>query len=123
MRDEPRPFITGQAPRIHGEVAGEGMPVVLCHGITATRRYVVHGSQALPRAGHRVVYYDARAHGDSDAAPPGKGYGYPELVADLESVLALTVGEEPFLLAGHSMGSHTAVAYALRHPDSLAGLV
>lgn len=123
MRDEPRPFTTGQAPRIRGEVAGEGMPVVLCHGITATRRYVVHGSQALPRAGHRVVYYDARAHGDSDPAPPGEGYGYPELVADLESVVALTAGEGPFVLAGHSMGSHTAVAYALRHPDRLAGLV
>jgi pimeloyl-ACP methyl ester carboxylesterase len=28
-----------------------------------------------------------------------------------------------FVLAGHSMGSHTAVAYALRHPERLAGLV
>lgn len=123
MPEESQPFTTSQAPRIHGDVEGEGMPVVLCHGITATRRYVVHGSRALPRAGHRVVYYDARAHGDSDPAPAGAGYGYPELVADLESVVALAVGEGTFVLAGHSMGAHTAVAYALRHPDRLAGLV
>ena len=33
------------------------------------------------------------------------------------------VGEERFVLGGHSMGAHTAVAYALRHPERLAGLV
>jgi pimeloyl-ACP methyl ester carboxylesterase len=119
----PRPFEAGEGLAIRGESAGEGPPVVLCHGITATRRYVLHGSRALERAGHTVVSYDARAHGESDPAPPGQGYGYPELVGDLESVVAETVGEAPFVLAGHSMGSHTAAAYALRHPERLAGLV
>lgn len=120
---EPAPFSSGDAPRIRGETAGEGPPVALCHGITATRRYVLHGSRALERAGHAVVSYDARGHGESDPAPPGQGYGYPEMVGDLEDVVAMTVGEGPFVLVGHSMGSHTAVAYALRHPDRVAGLV
>ncbi len=123
MAGEPRPFVAGARPAIRGEVAGEGSPVVLCHGITATRRYVVHGSRALERAGHAVVSYDARAHGESDPAPEGQGYGYPELVGDLEAVVAATVGEGRFVLAGHSMGAHTAVAYALRHPERLEGLV
>jgi pimeloyl-ACP methyl ester carboxylesterase len=116
-------FEIGPAPAIRGEAAGEGTPVVLCHGITASRRYVHHGSRALERAGHRVVTYDARGHGESDPAPPGEGYGYPRLVGDLERVVAAEVGEGPFLLAGHSMGAHTAVAYALRHPERPAGLV
>jgi 3-oxoadipate enol-lactonase len=120
---EPRPFEAGEGLTIRGETAGEGAPLVLCHGITATRRYVVHGSRALERAGHTTVSYDARAHGESDPAPPGQGYGYPELVGDLESVVAASVGEAPFVLAGHSMGAHTAIAYALRHPQRLAGLV
>lgn len=119
----PRPFTVGERPAIRGETAGEGPPIVLCHGITATRRYVLHGSRALERAGHTVVCYDARAHGESDPAPTGQGYGYPELVGDLESAVAATVGEAPFVLGGHSMGAHTAVAYALRHPERLAGLV
>jgi pimeloyl-ACP methyl ester carboxylesterase len=119
----PAQFAAGTEPAIHGEVAGEGLPIVLCHGITATRRYVVHGSRALERAGHAVVSYDARGHGESDPAPVGEGYGYPRLVADLEAVVAATVGEARFVLAGHSMGAHTAVAYALAHPDRLAGLV
>jgi 3-oxoadipate enol-lactonase len=116
-------FVVGPEPAIRGEEAGEGLPIVLCHGITATRRYVVQGSRALERAGHRVVSYDARGHGESAPAPPGEGYGYPALVGDLERVVAERVGEERFLLAGHSMGAHTAVAYALRHPGRLAGLV
>lgn len=123
MPAEPRPFSVGERPAIRGEAAGEGPPIVLCHGITATRRYVVHGSRALERAGHEVVAYDARGHGESDPAPADQGYGYPELVGDLEGVVAATIGEESFVLAGHSMGAHTAVAYALRHAERLAGLV
>jgi pimeloyl-ACP methyl ester carboxylesterase len=116
-------FSLREAPAIRGEAAGEGAPIVLCHGITATRRYVVNGSRALERAGHEVISYDARGHGESDPAPPGEGYGYPRLVADLERVAKERVGERRFMLAGHSMGAHTAVAYALRHPDRLAGLI
>jgi pimeloyl-ACP methyl ester carboxylesterase len=116
-------FVLSGAPALHGEAAGEGLPVVLCHGITATRRYVLHGSRALERAGHRVITYDARGHGESDPTPAGEGYGYPEMVGDLERLVEQQVGEGRFLLGGHSMGSHTACAYALRHPERLAGLI
>ena len=119
---EGRQFAVEPSPALRGESAGEGPPVVLCHGVTATRRYVLHGSKALPRAGYTVVTYDARGHGESDPAPVGEGYGYPQLVEDLERVVDAEVGEERFLLGGHSMGAHTAAAYALRHPERLAGL-
>jgi pimeloyl-ACP methyl ester carboxylesterase len=115
----------GVAPTLRGDAAGEGPPIVLCHGITATRRYVVHGSRALERAGHRVVTYDARGHGESDPAPPGQGYGYPELVADLGAVVAAEVeagGERP-IVGGHSMGAQTAVAFALADPGRVAALI
>lgn len=116
-------FAVGPAPVIRGEIAGEGMPIVLCHGVTATRRYVVQGSRVLERSGFRVVSYDARGHGESEPSPAGEGYDYPRLVGDLERVVESELGEGRFFLAGHSMGAHTAVAYALRHPDRLAGLI
>jgi pimeloyl-ACP methyl ester carboxylesterase len=106
-----------------GEASGEGLPVVLLHGITATRRYVVHGSKALARAGHRQLAYDARGHGESDPAPEADGYGYPQLVSDLEAVVDSELGDKPFVLAGHSMGAHTVVAYALMNSARVAGLV
>jgi pimeloyl-ACP methyl ester carboxylesterase len=46
-----------------------------------------------------------------------------ELVADLEAVVADRVWDGDFALAGHSMGAHTAVAYALAHPERVAALV
>ena len=106
-----------------GESIGTGPVVVLLHGITATRRSVVHGSKALARAGYRQLSYDARGHGASDPAPSGDGYTYPELVDDLRTVLSAEVGTAPFVLCGHSMGAHTAVAYALEHRELVAGLV
>jgi pimeloyl-ACP methyl ester carboxylesterase len=119
-------FEVGPAPTLRGEARGEeGAPtVLLLHGITATHGGVVHGSRLLERSGMRVVSYDARGHGDSDPAPVGEGYGYPELVSDLERLVAAEIAPgERFLLAGSSMGAQTAVAYALRHPERLSGLV
>jgi pimeloyl-ACP methyl ester carboxylesterase len=120
---EPAEFAVGPAPVLRGTAAGEGTPIVLCHGLTASRRYVVHGSRALERAGHRVIAYDARGHGESDPAPAEQSYGYPELIADLERVVEAEVATDRFLLAGHSMGAHTAVGYALAYPERLSGLV
>src|ERR671915_252149 len=102
-----------------GEEAGEGVPVVLLHGLTATRRYVVMGSRNLERSGHRVVMYDARGHGRSD---PGDAYDYDVLARDLLAVLD-DRGIDRAVLAGASMGAHTIVRFALDHGDRVAGLV
>jgi pimeloyl-ACP methyl ester carboxylesterase len=106
---------------ISGEASGEGIPVVLLHGLTATRRYVVMGSRALQRSGHRVIAYDARGHGRSAPAADGD-YGYARLAEDLAAVLD-AAGVERAVLAGASMGAHTAVGLALAKPERAAGLV
>jgi pimeloyl-ACP methyl ester carboxylesterase len=123
MPAKAREFVAGAGLTIRGETAGEGPPIVLCHGVTATRGSVVHGSRRLERGGRTLILYDARGHGESDPAPPGLGYGYPQLVEDLESVVESQAGDGPLVVGGHSMGAHTAVAFALRHPERVAGLV
>lgn len=107
-------------PALHLTDAGAGEPpVVLLHGLTATHRYVTMGSKALERAGHRVLAYDARGHG---ASAPGDRYDYPALTADLLGVLDGN-GLDRAVLAGASMGAHTAIRLALEQPERVAGLV
>jgi pimeloyl-ACP methyl ester carboxylesterase len=101
---------------------GGGQPLVLAHGLTANRRYVVHGSRLLERSGYRVVSYDARGHGESSPAPDPRSYGYPELVADLERVLD-DLALERAVLIGASMGAATTLALALKAPDRVSALV
>jgi pimeloyl-ACP methyl ester carboxylesterase len=102
--------------------AGEGIPVVLLHGLTATRRYVVMGSRSLERSGHLVVAYDARGHGRSSPAPDPAAYGYQLLVQDLIAVLD-ELALPRAVLAGASMGAHTMLHLALTQPERVAGLV
>jgi pimeloyl-ACP methyl ester carboxylesterase len=105
---------------LSGEQSGEGSAIVLLHGLSATRRYVVMGSSSLQRAGHRVLAYDARGHGHSDPAPD-REYGYDLLAEDLLAVLD-AAGIERAVLAGASMGAHTAVRFALEHRDRVLAL-
>lgn len=107
---------------LSGEAAGTGPAVVLLHGLTATRRYVVMGSRLLERGGLRVLAYDARGHGESSPAGDPSAYSYPDLTADLGAVLDHH-GLDRAVLAGASMGAHTAAAFALAHPERVAGLV
>ncbi len=107
---------------LSGDEAGEGVPVVLLHGLTAARRYVVMGSRALERSGHRVIAYDARGHGRSSPAPTSASYTYEDLGQDLIAVLDDRAIERA-VLAGASMGAHTLLWLALHAPERVAGMV
>jgi len=116
--------VTDDGVELAGEdpdLARPGPPIVLLHGLTATRRYVVMGSRTLEREGYRTILYDARGHGRSTPAPAPVAYDYERLARDLEEVLD-TLGLERAVLAGASMGAHTAVRFALLHPERVAGL-
>ncbi len=107
---------------LYGDVLGEGSPILLLHGLTATRRYVVMGSRQLPKRGYRLIGYDARGHGESDPAPQRSAYEYADLAGDLAAVLDHH-GIERAAVAGASMGAHTGLTFALAHPERVSALV
>ncbi|HUA11713.1 MAG TPA: alpha/beta hydrolase [Solirubrobacteraceae bacterium] len=118
---EPAPFeLHRGGTLLRGDTVGEGTDVVLAHGLTATRTYVLLGSRALERSGHRVVRYDARGHGTSGPAAGG-AYDYGELAADLIGVLDES-GAGRAVIVGSSMGAHTAVRAAAAAPGRVAAL-
>ena len=107
--------------RLSLELAGSGTPIVLLHGLTATRRYLLMGSRALERSGHFVIAYDARGHGHSSPAPAPEAYTYELLAKDLGVVMD-QLEIERAVLAGASMGAQTALRFALEHPNRVSAL-
>lgn len=113
--------LTDDGVELAGEQAGSGPPIVLLHGLSATRRYVVMGSRLLERSGRRVIAYDARGHGHSAPAPAADAYGYGRLARDLLAVMD-SLQIERAVLAGASMGAQTIVRFALERPERVAAL-
>lgn len=94
-------------------IEGDGPPVVLVHGIGASR----HSWDWLVghlRAKFRCIAYDLRGHGRSPAPPPP--YDLADLVADLEALRA-ELGLDRVHVIGHSLGGMIAPAYARQYPD------
>jgi len=72
--------------------------------------------------GCRVATYDPRNVGDAPRVDVADAQAVEHLVADLESVRQ-QLGFERFVLAGHSHGGFIAMAYAVRHPQHLDGML
>jgi pimeloyl-ACP methyl ester carboxylesterase len=106
--------------RLYVEISGEGACIVLAHGFGGSARNFRPQARALGRT-HRVVLYDARGHARSEApADPGE-YALERLVDDYEFVAEAC--EEPIVAGGLSLGSATALGFALRRPDRVRALV
>lgn len=95
--------------------------VVLHHGWTQdhTSWEDVAG---LLAADLRVITYDARGHGRSDAGPRGSAT-IEQLADDLAEVVTELAPTGPIVLAGHSLGGPVLMAFAERHPDLFADRV
>jgi pimeloyl-ACP methyl ester carboxylesterase len=116
-----RPDVQAAGVTLYIEESGDGPPVVCLHGLTATHRYVLMGSRALERAGHRVILYDARGHGGSSPPATPADYTYDFLADDLRNLLDRSEIDRA-VLVGASMGAHTIARFALDSPDRVAGL-
>jgi len=110
---------TRDGARLAVRVAGpeDGPVMVLLHGWTNDRRVWGAVAKRLVAAGHRVVLYDQRGHGDSTVG--GDGLTMEALGADVEAVLD-AVDATDAVLAGHSMGGMAAQAFAVNHQATLA---
>ena len=108
----------GHRLRVASQGAGR-RNFLLLHGLVDTLSIWDALVLELERKG-RVVRFDQRAHGGSDA-PPGP-YRRSELAQDAVGVLD-ALGIERAVLVGHSMGGIVAMQAALDHRTRVAGLV
>ncbi len=114
--------VEGGGVTLHGDDDGDGAAILLLHGLSATRRYVLHGSTALVAEGYRLIAYDSRGHGESSPAPSPAAYDYATLTSDAMRVLD-DRGVERAVLVGMSMGAAVAASAALTYPNRVCALV
>lgn len=104
---------------LHAEVFGGGAcTVVLVHGwMCSSRMWRLQIADLA--ADHQVVTYDLRGHARSGPAAGGD-YSSDALADDLDAVLHQVVPpDRTVVLAGHSMGAMSIVAWARAHPDQV----
>ncbi len=70
---------------------------------------------------YRVIAYDLRGHGRSDA--PMSRYDMAEMQADLDMLLAKLEVKLPIVLFGHSFGGAVATEFAHRRPHDVERLI
>jgi alpha-beta hydrolase superfamily lysophospholipase len=98
--------------------------VVIVHGINEHGGRYEHVAERLVRDGWMVAALDHRGHGLSGGRRAAVER-FDDWVTDLDSYLrgVLTDAPRPVFMLGHSLGGLIATVYALRHQDSLAGLI
>lgn len=109
-------LVSPDGGRLAVTVAGpeDGPVVVLAHCWGGSRQTWAPVSRRLLAAGCRVVRWDQRGHGRSEAGH--KGHSVEGLADDLATVMT-GLDLRDAVLVGHSMGGMTVQAFATHHHD------
>ena len=100
--------------------AGDGPPLVLVHGVGATRAVWGRVLERLASS-HAVTALDVPGFGDSP--PAGPGFDLDAVADTVAEGLAAAGVPAPFALVGHSLGGAVALTLAHRHRDAVERLV
>lgn len=104
------------------DVAGEGVPVVFCHGFPELAYSWRHQLAAFAAAGHRALAPDQRGYGLTDRPEAIESYDMEQLCADLVGLLDAK-GIDRAIFCGHDWGGLVVWQMPLRHPDRVAGVI
>lgn len=101
--------------------AGEGEPVILVHGLGATKISFLTTSIALASAGYRTISVDLPGFGDSvkPLLAPYHPPFFARAIVDLMDALQIDRAH----VIGNSMGGRVALELGLRYPDRTRKLV
>ena len=107
------------ARRLWYEVRGEGEPLLLHHGYTASRVNWMPVAERL-EAHYQIILMECRGTGQSEHTPDG--YTLEQYAADVVGMLD-HLGLDKVSFAGHSMSGGIGFLLALEHRDRLRRLI
>lgn len=116
------PYVTCDGANIFVEVAGEGTPLLLLHGLGMSHEQW-HPQWAAFADGRHAFRIDLRAHGRSATTP--HGYTHAAQARDVQRVM-VQIGMDrhnPGFLVAHALAADAALQAALDEPRALRGVV
>jgi pimeloyl-ACP methyl ester carboxylesterase len=102
--------------------AGEGPPLILCTASFSTHLHWSGVESALAEH-YRVVTWDYRGHGRSEAPEDPERYSLAQVVDDLGAVHRAAAGDEPAFVGGLSVGGLVTLSYALAQPEQVRAVL
>jgi pimeloyl-ACP methyl ester carboxylesterase len=115
------PYVERDGVRVWFEEHGRGAAVLLTHGYGATSRMWEPQWQGLGER-LRLIAWDLRGHGRSDAPEDDSLYSEAAAVGDMAAILdACGVGEA--VVGGLSLGGYLSLAFHLAHPGRTRALM
>jgi pimeloyl-ACP methyl ester carboxylesterase len=108
-------YAANQGERIYWECAGEGIPIVLCHGAGSNHISLYQQMAGMASDRHQVVVWDQRGYGNSTLTTGIFGIGTAG--TDLTTVLeAVGLADARIHLVGQALGGMVAAAWAVANP-------
>jgi pimeloyl-ACP methyl ester carboxylesterase len=111
---------------VHGipiacEIRGEGTPILLIHGWSADRQYMLADLEPIfdEHPGWRRIYFDLPGHGATPA--PGWLSTQDQMLSIMRDFIEAVLPEGPFAIAGSSYGGHIALGLIRSMPERLCG--
>lgn len=115
------PTIDRDGVKIHYEVHGDGPPLILTHGFSATSAMWADQIEALAQR-HTLVLWDMRGHGRSDYPDDPAAYSEAHTVGDIAALLD-AVGAASAIVGGLSLGGYMSLAFCHAHPKRVRALL
>ncbi len=115
------PKLNRDGVELYYEVHGQGPPVLLTHGYSASS-HMWAGQVAPFSERYKLITWDMRGHGRSDYPEDQTAYSEVATVADMAAILD-AVGAEKAVIGGLSLGGYMSLAFHLAHPERTAALL
>lgn len=107
--------------RVGLSICGDGVPLVMIHGIVAEGMIYARTLRRLAGMGFRVIAIDSAGHGRTDGMGQ-RGWRWSNYV-DLHERVLDQLGIERAVLMGHSMGGRAVVDLGARDPERAIAVV
>ncbi|MCG8694984.1 MAG: alpha/beta fold hydrolase [Minwuiales bacterium] len=115
------PYLDRDGVRIFYEAEGDGPPVLLSHGYSATSR-MWDAQTAHLKDRYRVIRWDFRGHGESDYPDDQAAYSETATVADMAAILD-ACDVDRAVVGGLSLGGYMSLAFNLKHAARVRALM